>query len=103
MTVRSGCSKKKCSDFDGSGTSRLESIKCGANLVSDEKVDFSRKTDCHEIVVFYLAQPHLALGAKAYVASLREQQRRKVSFRVDDDETPRDHSEHHSAPVDDDY
>ena len=59
MTVRSGCSKKKCSDFDGSGTSRLESIKCGANLVSDEKVDFSQKKVRHEIVVFYSAQPQM--------------------------------------------
>ena len=60
MTVQSGCSKKKCSDFDGSGTSRLESIKCGANLVSDEKVDFSQKNLCDTIPVFYSAQPHVA-------------------------------------------
>ena len=39
----SGCSKKKCSDFDETGCNRPESIKCGANLVSDEKVNFSPK------------------------------------------------------------
>ena len=32
-----GCSKKKCSGFDESGTGVLESICCGTNLVSDEK------------------------------------------------------------------
>ena len=59
VTVQSGCSKKKCSDFDGSGTSRLESIKCGANLVSDEKVDFSRKTSSALICVFNSEQPQM--------------------------------------------
>ena len=35
-----GRQKKKLSDFDENGTNRLESIKSGANLSSDEKVDF---------------------------------------------------------------
>ena len=59
MTVQSDCSKKKCSDFDGSGTSRLETIKCGANLVSDKKVDFSQKTPSQTISLFNPAQPHM--------------------------------------------
>ena len=57
MTVQSDCSKKKCSDFDGTSTSRLENIDCGANLASDEKVDFSQKKLRDTIVVFYYAQP----------------------------------------------
>ena len=32
-----------CSDLDENGTIVLEMVKCGANLVSDEKVEFSRK------------------------------------------------------------
>ena len=55
----SGCSEKKCSDFDETGCNRPESIKCGANLVSDEKVDFSRKTSSALIRVFNSEQPHL--------------------------------------------
>ena len=35
-----GRQKKKLSDFDENGTNRLESIKSGANLFSDQKVDF---------------------------------------------------------------
>ena len=32
-----------CSDLDENGTIVLEMVKCGANLVSDQKDDFSRK------------------------------------------------------------
>ena len=35
-----GRQKKKLSDFDENGTNRLETIKSGANLFSDQKVDF---------------------------------------------------------------
>jgi hypothetical protein len=31
-----------CSDFDETITNRLEMVKSGANLVSDQKVDFSQ-------------------------------------------------------------
>ena len=53
------CPKKRCSDFDESGTSRLESIKCGANLVSDEKVGFSPKNLTALIPVFNSEQPQV--------------------------------------------
>ena len=55
MAVR----KKKCSDFDGSGTGVLESIYCGTNLVSDEKVDFSQNNLTAAIPLFNPDQPHL--------------------------------------------
>ena len=32
-----------CSDLDENGTVVLEMVKCGANLVSDQKVDITRK------------------------------------------------------------
>ena len=57
----SGCSKKKCSDFDETGGNQPESIKCGANLVSDEKVDFSQKNLCDTIPVFYSAPPQVIM------------------------------------------
>ena len=38
--------EKKCSDFDETDTSRLEMVKCGANLVSDQKVVFSQQNQC---------------------------------------------------------
>ena len=34
--------KSKCSDLDGSGTTKQEMSKSEANLVSDQKVDFSQ-------------------------------------------------------------
>ena len=38
-----GHQKKKLSDFDENGTNRLETIKSGANLSSDQKVIFFEK------------------------------------------------------------
>ena len=40
-----GRQKKKLSDFDENGTNRLETIKRGANLFSDQKVDFLKKIE----------------------------------------------------------
>ena len=54
-----GCSEKRCSDFDGSGTGVLENIYCEANLVSDKKVDFSPKTPTAAIPLFNPDQPQV--------------------------------------------
>ena len=40
--------EKKCCFFDETGTNRLEMVKCGANLVSDQKVVFSQKHQCDQ-------------------------------------------------------
>ena len=51
--------KTFCSDFDVSGTSRLETIKCGANLVSDQKVGFSQNLHSQQNLDFNPVQPQI--------------------------------------------
>ena len=38
-------------------------VKCGANLVSDRKVDFSPKTFLRLSSIFKAAQPHVGSGS----------------------------------------
>ena len=48
-----------CSDFDSDNANVLDMVKCGANPVSDKKVDFSPKNVPLKLSVFCSVQPHI--------------------------------------------
>ena len=59
MILLNRTTKKKFSNLAENGTNRPEDIKSGPNLVSDEKVDFSQKSQTHRNFNFNPAQPQL--------------------------------------------
>ena len=53
--------KQKCSESPENGTNQLDIVKCGANLVSDQKVVFSQNQPCQKNRLFNPVQPHIRL------------------------------------------
>ena len=51
--------KQKCSESPENGTNQLDIVKCGANLVSDQKVGFSQNNSSPILSTFYSVQPQL--------------------------------------------
>ena len=49
-----------CSDFDSDNANVLDMVKCGANPVSDKKVDFSPKNVPLKLSVFCSVQPQVS-------------------------------------------
>ena len=48
-----------CSDFNSDNANVLDVVKCGANPVSDKKVDFSPRNVPPKLSVFCSVQPHM--------------------------------------------
>ena len=60
--------KQKCSESLENGTNQLDIVKCGANLVSDQKVLFSQNQPCQKNRVFNPVQPHVLSPARSPAA-----------------------------------